>query len=80
MKKLLFAAAIIAVAFLSSCAGAAGDPKAVLGNFFEALSKKDMATARKLATDDSKAMLDLMAVSYTHLDVYKRQVPGKVWR
>ncbi len=60
MKKLLFAAAIIAVAFLSSCAGAAGDPKAVLGNFFEALSKKDMATARKLATDDSKAMLDLM--------------------
>ena len=63
MKKLLFAAAILSSTFfMVSCkSGAAtGDPKATLTAFFEALGKKDLATARTLATADSKSMLDLM--------------------
>jgi Domain of unknown function (DUF4878) len=63
MKKMFFAAAVITVAFFSSCSPAGGDPKAVLNNFFEALSKKDIAGARKLATEDSKSMLDMMEMA-----------------
>jgi hypothetical protein len=61
MKKILFGAAVIAMAGLFSCNGAgSGDPKSVLISFFEALGKKDIAAARKLATESSKQMLDLM--------------------
>jgi hypothetical protein len=59
MKKILFAAIVISAVVFTGCKSA-GDPKAVLGQFFDALAKKDMATARKLATADSKSMLDLM--------------------
>jgi hypothetical protein len=43
-----------------SCGNAGGDPKTTLSNFFDALSKKDIATARKFATEESKSMLDMM--------------------
>ncbi|MFZ4056597.1 MAG: hypothetical protein ACOYKE_00595 [Ferruginibacter sp.] len=61
MKKLLFAAAIISSAvFFASCNGGGGDPKTTLIAFFDALSKKDIEGARKLATAESKSMLDMM--------------------
>ena len=60
MKKLLFIAFIAATTLFVSCKSGGGDPKAVLGKFFDALSKKDMEAARKLSTTDSKQMLDLM--------------------
>lgn len=60
MKKLFFAAAIICAAFITSCNSAGADPKTTLVAFFDALSKKDIDGARKLATTDSKAMLDLI--------------------
>ncbi len=60
MKKIMFAAAIVSAVIFSSCKTGGGDPKAVLNSFFEALSKKDVAAARKLATTDSKSMLDMM--------------------
>lgn len=61
MKKLFLATAIICTACLmTSCNSAGGDPKATLISFFEALGKKDIAGARKLATADSKSMLDMM--------------------
>lgn len=60
MKKLLFIAFIAATTLFVSCKSGGGDPKAVLGQFFDALSKKDMVAARKLSTTDSKQMLDLM--------------------
>jgi hypothetical protein len=60
MKKILLAVAVFSTAFLFSCNSGGGDPKAVLSSFFEALSKKDIAAARKLATEDSKSMLDMM--------------------
>jgi len=60
MKKILFIAFIATTTLFFSCKSGGGDPKAVIGQFFEALSKKDMTAARKLATADSKQMLDMM--------------------
>ncbi|UEG48696.1 DUF4878 domain-containing protein [Ferruginibacter lapsinanis] len=61
MKKLLMAIAILSSAlFITSCKSGSGDPKGVLISFFDALSKKDIDGARKLATTDSKSMLDMM--------------------
>ena len=62
MKKLSVALAILTVSFLivSCSGGSGGDPKATLVAFFEALGKKDMEGARKLATADSKSMIDMI--------------------
>ncbi|MFN8246909.1 MAG: DUF4878 domain-containing protein [Ferruginibacter sp.] len=60
MKKIILAVAVMSTAFLFSCKSGGSDPKAVLTSFFEALSKKDIAAARKLATEDSKSMLDMV--------------------
>ncbi len=60
MKKILFAALLLSPVLFFSCNSGGGDPKAVLSQFFEALSKKDISAARKLATDDSKSMMDMM--------------------
>lgn len=62
MKKILFIAFMAATTLFVSCKSGGGDPKAVLGQFFDALSKKDMGAARKLSTTDSKQMLDMMEI------------------
>lgn len=61
MKKLLMAAAVISTVLFFSCNSTnSSDPKAVLTSFFDALAKKDISAARKLATAESKSMLDMM--------------------
>ncbi len=61
MKKLVMAAVVISAVFFSGCKGTdTNDPKAVLTSFFDALQKKDIGAARKLATAESKSMLDMM--------------------
>ncbi|HCF63805.1 MAG TPA: DUF4878 domain-containing protein [Ferruginibacter sp.] len=60
MKRILTAVLLLSTVTLFSCKSGDADPKAVLGDFFDALSKKDMAKARTLATADSKSMLDMM--------------------
>ena len=60
MKKMMFAAILTAATLIVGCNTASNDPKAVLLSFFDALSKKDMDAARKLATSDSKMLLDMM--------------------
>ncbi len=60
MKKLLVVLFAFSALYISSCKSGGGDPKAVLTSFFDAMAKKDIAAARKLATADSKAMFDLM--------------------
>ena len=60
MKKVLLAAIAGMVIIFSGCKSGGGDPKTVLAEFFTLLSKKDLAGARKLATADSKSMLDMM--------------------
>jgi len=64
MKKIILAALVVSTAFFFSCkSSSSGDPKAVLSEFMDALGKKDLAGARKLATADSKSMLDLIEMS-----------------
>lgn len=60
MKKLLVAVFAFSAIYMSSCNSGGGDPKAVLTAFFDAMAKKDIPAARKLATKDSKSMFDLM--------------------
>jgi hypothetical protein len=60
MKKLLVVLFAFSALYMSSCKSGSNDPKAVLTAFFDAMAKKDIAGARKLATADSKAMFDLM--------------------
>jgi hypothetical protein len=51
--------AMTAIAF-TSCGGGSNDPKTVVKNFFEKLSKKDVDGAAKYATASSKSTLDMM--------------------
>jgi len=62
MKKLLMGAVVLSSVLMFSCNSGAdkSDPKAVLISFFDALAKKDISAARKLATAESKSMLDMM--------------------
>jgi Domain of unknown function (DUF4878) len=60
MKKMLLAITVTASLLITSCNGGGGDPKAVLMSFMDAMSKKDIAAAKKLATKDSEAMFSLM--------------------
>ncbi|MEX0635832.1 MAG: hypothetical protein WD135_03620 [Ferruginibacter sp.] len=62
MKYILFISAIAATTLFFGCKSSGSDPKAVIGQFFEAISKKDINTARKLTTADSKSMLDMMEI------------------
>lgn len=68
MKKLLLMAFAFSALYISSCNSGGGDPKAVLSSFFDAMAKKDIATARKLATADSKSMFDLMEAGMKMMD------------
>jgi len=61
MKKLLTAAFVCTTLFFVSCNSTDNsNPKSVLSAFFDALGKKDISAARKLATAESKGMLDMM--------------------
>ena len=60
MKKILLAIVLLSTVSFYSCNSGGGDPKGVLSQFFTALSKNDIAGARKLATKDSKSMIDMM--------------------
>jgi len=61
MKKYLLWGATAFVMILSSChSGEGGNPKEVLSQFFNALSKKDVTLAKKYATKDSEGMLNMM--------------------
>jgi Domain of unknown function (DUF4878) len=60
MKKMLLAITVTASLLITSCNGGGGDPKAVLMSFMDAMSKKDIAAAKKLATKDSETMFSLM--------------------
>ncbi|MFT3679290.1 MAG: DUF4878 domain-containing protein [Ferruginibacter sp.] len=61
MKRIILASAIAFTAFfITGCGNSGGDPKSVLITFFETLGKKDIEGARKLATADSKGMLDII--------------------
>jgi hypothetical protein len=60
MKKMLLAVAVTTSLLFVSCNSGGGDPKTVLVAFFEALSKKDISGAKKLATKDSEPMFSML--------------------
>ena len=60
MKKMLLAVAVTTSLLIAGCNTGGGDPKTVLVAFFEALSKKDIAGAKKLATKDSEPMFSML--------------------
>ena len=64
MKKLLVAFSVAGLMVLTgscnSSSNSGGNPKATLLAFFDAMSKKDMETVRKLTTSESKGMIDMM--------------------
>ncbi|MBL7701349.1 MAG: DUF4878 domain-containing protein [Ferruginibacter sp.] len=68
MKKLLVMALAFSTLYINSCKSGGGDPKAVLTSFFDAMAKKDIAAARKIATADSKATFDLMEMGMKMMD------------
>jgi hypothetical protein len=63
MKKVLFGAFTGFLILMMSCKSGGGDPKLVLSDFFNALSKNDIVKARTLATEDSKSLLDMMEMA-----------------
>ncbi len=60
MKKIFMAAAVITTVLITGCNSGGGDPKTVLMAFFDALGKKDITAAKKLATKESEQMFSLM--------------------
>ena len=74
MKKLLLVLFAFLALYISSCKSGGSDPKTVLTDFFDAMAKKDIAAARKLATADSKGMFDLMEMG---MKMEKNQMENK---
>lgn len=61
MKKFFILALTVFAVIISGCqTGEGGNPNTVLTNFFNALSKKDITSAKKYATKDSDGMLSMM--------------------
>ena len=60
MKKLLFAAVVCAFVFVGCKNSKNGTPTEVLTAWFDAMSKKDMATVKDLSTPESQSMISLM--------------------
>lgn len=60
MKKILISSLILFAMAGCNSSGTTGNPKEVLTSFFKALSKKDIATAKKYVTTDSEGMLSMM--------------------
>jgi hypothetical protein len=64
MKKIVFGLAMVASIVLFSCKSnsVSSEPKVALKSFFEAMAKKDIAAAKKFATDESSSMLGIMEI------------------
>jgi len=60
MKNYLFLIMSICFISITSCKNETNDPQATLSKFFDAMAKKDITAARKLCTEESKSMLDMM--------------------
>jgi len=68
MKKIIVALFAFSALYMSSCKTDSSDPKTVLTSFYDAMAKKDIAAARKLATADSKQMFDLIEMGMKSTD------------
>lgn len=61
MKKIVYLMLVaMAVAVLSSCGGSSDKPEAVAQKFLNHLAKKEFAEAKKMATTESSAAIDML--------------------
>lgn len=60
MKNYLFLIMSVICISIASCKNETNDPQTTLSKFFDAMAKKDITAARKLCTEESKSMLDMM--------------------
>ncbi|MEO9022732.1 MAG: hypothetical protein ABI237_05750 [Ginsengibacter sp.] len=69
MKKIILLSITAFLIVLSGCqSGSSENPKEVFTQFMNALSKKDIASAKKLATKDSEGMMDMMQMGMQNLN------------
>lgn len=76
MKNLIFCVvALLAINSIGCKTSGSGDPKNVLSNFFDALEKKDITTAKKYATKESESMLGMIEMAMKMAPDSMRQKP-----
>jgi Domain of unknown function (DUF4878) len=63
MKKIILSVVTATIIILAGCKSGGGDPKMVLSSFFDAMSKKDFTTVKKLTTKDSEGMMGMMQMA-----------------
>ncbi|MEO8960634.1 MAG: DUF4878 domain-containing protein [Ginsengibacter sp.] len=68
MKKIILLVSTALVVFLSGCNSKNGDPKEVLGHFFDAMSHKNIDVAKKYVTKDSEGMMGMMQMGMKNMD------------
>lgn len=62
MKRIIYLLTLFVFGSLIGCKSDASDPTHALKSFLQALEHKDYASAKKWATDESKSLLDLLAM------------------
>jgi hypothetical protein len=68
MKQLIMPALMSSILIFAACkSGGGGDPKLVLMNFFDALSKKDFTAVKKYTTKDSEGLLSMMQMGMQNM-------------
>ena len=67
MKIIIVSALTASILILAGCKSGGGDPKLVLMNFFDALSKKDFTAVKKYTTKDSEGMMSMMQMGMQNM-------------
>ena len=75
MKKIILLVSTSLVVFLSGCNSNSGDPKEVLGHFFDAMSQKNIDEAKKYVTKDSEGMMGMMQMGMNSMDESDNEMP-----
>ena len=75
MKKIIVLISTALVIILSGCNSNSGDPKEVLGHFFDAMSHKNIDEAKKYVTKDSEGMMGMMQMGMNSMDESDNEMP-----
>lgn len=62
MKRIVYILSLVVLSAMIGCQSDASDPTVALKSFLKALENKDYSSAKKWATDESKSLLDLLAM------------------
>jgi hypothetical protein len=63
MKRIVYILSLFFLTALIGCQSNSSDPTSALKSFLEAVENKDFASAKQWATDESKSLLDLLAMA-----------------